>query len=56
MTFNQDVFTPSKIRTNIRTKDSEATLKWTFGVGLVIVRVTATVSFRNKYFVSGNKC
>ena len=49
MTFNQDVFTSSKTRTRVRTEDSEATLKWTFGEGEVFVRVTAIDSVQNKY-------
>ena len=55
MTFNQDVFTSSKFRTNIRTKDSEATLKWTFEVGVASLCVTATGAVQNKYFISTNK-
>ena len=52
---NQDLFVSSKSRTDIRTKDSEATLKLSFGVGVVSPCVTATGSVQNKYFIAANK-
>jgi hypothetical protein len=35
--------------------DTEAILKWTFGVGVVILHVPGAGSFHIKHFISANK-